>query len=146
MPFVDNRTSRNRFGRQRSGSPVPESSRPQGWDSPIEVAPILPDLPPQGASPMKAIAVVGGLFAVPLIAAAAFSGSSYSRTSQGCVDEKGIVVEDSYCRTTGRYHRHYGGTYRSGFPPSGGSYLPPSSSSTVRGGFGRIGSIFSGGS
>ena len=77
-----------------------------------------------------------------------------------CVDENGIVVDDSLCEKTGSlpaspgghvpyYHWWYGGHTAPGTRISGGSYTPPAirgggsipRSSTIRGGFGSPGGM-----
>ena len=83
-----------------------------------------------------------------MIAAAIVGTALLSRhdTSRGCVNSQGVVVPDDRCDNihsgTYPYRRHYGGSYRIGSYPSGGSYDAPKSS---RGIFGGSGAHYGGG-
>jgi hypothetical protein len=97
----------------------------------------------EGYSPARIMTPLLAAMAVALVAAYAAS----DRESRGCVNPNGIVVDDRNCDSSGSYsypHRwHYGGTYRHGFAPIGGSFTRSTSSS--RGLFGGTGGHFGSG-
>ncbi len=153
MPFHQ-KTRRGNFGKTNPKTLIPAGNRPEGWDRRLsgEDIPLNPPVSAAGHNfdrQKKIAAAVGitlmfGPFAFMLLG----GGNRFHRGSEGCVDEKGVVVDDWNCRTTRSghfYRRHYGGNYRVGSTPVGGTYTAPETGSSVRGIFGSIGHSFGAG-
>ena len=154
MPF-DEGTRRGSFGKTNPKTVIPAENRPEGWGRQLagEDVPAVEHQSTGGSGisygTMAGLtALTATLICAPLVFVA-FGGGKYHRGSEGCVDEKGVVVDDWNCRSTSRsghfYRPHYGGNYRIGSTPVGGTYTAPEAGSSVLGIFGSVGHSFGAG-